>query len=212
LCVGDPRQDESVSVQEAIMSGTIGSREDRQVGVDLGLTNEEKNELRKIAQTVIEHRILNKPLPDFEGKTPKLKEKRGAFVTLHKSGQLRGCIGNIRGRHPLYETVARMAEEAAFHDPRFPALSKEELKDIDIEISALTPLRRVDKVDEITVGKHGIYIEKGFFSGLLLPQVATEHGWDRQTFLEQTCFKAGLHKDAWKEKDTKVYVFSADVF
>jgi AmmeMemoRadiSam system protein A len=194
------------------MSGIKESKEDRQVGVDLGLTEEEKINLREIAQTVIGNRVLNKPLPKFEGKTEKLNEKRGAFVTLHKGGLLRGCIGNIRGRHPLYQTVAQMAEEAAFNDPRFPPLSKEELTDVDIEISALTPLRRIEDVEEITVGRDGIYIEKGFFSGLLLPQVATEHDWDRQTFLEQTCFKAGLHKDAWKEKDTKIYVFSADIF
>ena len=194
------------------MSETGKSRGDRQVGVDLGLTEDERARLRQIAWAVIEHRIDNKRPPPLEAATERLKEKRGAFVTVHKGGQLRGCIGNIRGREPLYQTVARMAEEAAFNDPRFPPLSKEELDDIDIEISALTPLKQIKRLEEITVGKDGIYVEKGFFSGLLLPQVATEHGWDRQTFLEQTCFKAGLHKDAWKEKDTKIYVFSADVF
>ena len=194
------------------MSETSKSRGDRQVGVDLGLTEDERKQLREIARTVIEHRIDNRRPPPFEAASERLKEKRGAFVTVHKRGQLRGCIGNIRGREPLYQTVARMAEEAAFNDPRFPPLSKQELDDIDIEISALTPLKKIERVEEITVGKHGIYVEKGFFSGLLLPQVATEQGWDQQTFLEQTCFKAGLNKDAWKEKDTKIYVFSADVF
>jgi len=194
------------------MSGTSKSKGDRQVGVDLGLTADERKQLREIARTVIEHRIDNRRPPSFEAATERLKEKRGAFVTVHKGSQLRGCIGNIRGREPLYQTVARMAEEAAFNDPRFPPLSKEELDDIDIEISALTPLKKIERPEEITVGKHGIYVEKGFFSGLLLPQVAIEHGWDRETFLEQTCFKAGLHKDAWKEKDTKIYAFSADVF
>ncbi len=105
-----------------------------------------------------------------------------------------------------------MAEAAALSDPRFAPLSVEELKDIDIEISALTPLRKIEDVQEIEVGVHGIYIEKGFFSGLLLPQVATEYGWDRTTFLEHTCYKAGLPRNAWKEKDTNIYIFSADIF
>ena len=185
---------------------------DQQVGVDLGLTDDEKKKLREIARTVIEHRAQNKPVPRFEIDSEKLNEKRGAFVSLHKGGQLRGCIGNIRGRQALCQTVAEMAEEAAFNDPRFTPVSKGELKDLDIEISALTPLRQIENVEEIEVGRHGLYIEKGFFSGLLLPQVATEYGWDRETFLEQTCYKAGIHKDAWKEKDTKVFIFSADIF
>lgn len=184
----------------------------RRIGVDLGLTEEEKLKLREIARTVIEHRVRGEPVPPFEVSSTKLKENRGAFVTLHRAGQLRGCIGNIRGRKALYQTVAEMAEEAAFHDPRFRPVSKEELKDLDIEISALTPLRRVERVDEIEVGKHGIYIEKGFLSGLLLPQVATEYGWDRETFLEQTCYKAGLPRDGWKDEETRISIFSADVF
>jgi len=182
------------------------------IGVDLGLTEDEKQRLRQIATTVIEHRILDKPVPRFEIDSERLNEKRGAFVTLHKGGELRGCIGNIRGSQQLYKTVAQMAEEAAFNDPRFQPVSREELKDLDIEISVLTPLRRIEDVEEIETGKHGIYIEKGFFSGLLLPQVATEYGWDRKTFLEHTCYKAGLHRDAWKEEDTKIYIFSADIF
>ncbi len=194
------------------MSEEKGKKKERRVGVDLGLTEDEKQRLRQIATTVIEHRILDKPVPKLEINAARLNENRGAFVTLHKRGQLRGCIGHIRGDQPLYRTVAEMAEEAAFNDPRFSPVSKEELEDLDIEISALTPLERIEEVEEIEVGKHGIYIEKGFFRGLLLPQVATEHGWDRATFLEQTCYKAGLHKDAWKEKDTKIYVFSADIF
>lgn len=194
------------------MSEQKDTKRDQRVGVDLGLTEEEKQRLREIARTVIEHRILNKPVPGFETPSERLNENRGAFVTLHKKGQLRGCIGNIRGTRPLYRTVAEMAEEAAFNDPRFPPVSREEMEDLDIEISAMTPLRRIENVEEIEVGKHGIYIEKGFNSGLLLPQVATEYGWDRRTFLEHTCYKAGLHKDAWKGKDTKIHIFSADIF
>jgi AmmeMemoRadiSam system protein A len=112
----------------------------------------------------------------------------------------------------LYKSVEEMAAAAAFQDPRFPPVSKSELKDLDIEISVLTPFKQITHVSEIEVGKHGIYMERGFYSGLLLPQVATEYGWDRDTFLEHTCRKAGLPPDAWKDKDTRIYIFSADIF
>jgi AmmeMemoRadiSam system protein A len=141
-----------------------------------------------------------------------LREKRGAFVTLKKHGELRGCIGHIIGDRPLAETVATMAVAAAFEDPRFPPVKEEELKDLDIEISVLTPLRRINNVEEIQVGLHGIILQQGGHSGLLLPQVATEYGWDRNTFLEYTCRKAGLPPDAWKDERTTIHVFSADVF
>jgi AmmeMemoRadiSam system protein A len=194
------------------MADKKGTRRSERIGVDLGLAENEKKTLHQIARTVIENRVMNKPVPEFEASSERLREKRGAFVSLHKKGQLRGCIGNIRGNRPLFQTVAEMASEAAFNDPRFPPVSEKELKDLHIEISAMTPLRQIDSVEEIEVGKHGIYIEKGFLSGLLLPQVATEYGWDRTTFLEHTCHKAGLQKDAWKEKDTRIQIFSADVF
>jgi AmmeMemoRadiSam system protein A len=105
-----------------------------------------------------------------------------------------------------------MAIQAAFRDPRFSPLQQNEWKDIDIEISVLTPLKKIDDASEIEIGVHGLYIEKGAHSGLLLPQVATEQHWDRTAFLENTCFKAGLPKDAWKSKDAVIYIFSADVF
>jgi AmmeMemoRadiSam system protein A len=105
-----------------------------------------------------------------------------------------------------------MAEAAAFKDPRFTPVKEKELPELDIEISVLTPLKKITDVNEIQVGKHGIYIVKGMWAGLLLPQVATEYGWDRQTFLEHTCQKAGLPSNVWKEKDTEIYIFSADIF
>jgi AmmeMemoRadiSam system protein A len=105
-----------------------------------------------------------------------------------------------------------MAEAAAFQDPRFPPVSSQELDQLDYEISVLTPLRRIKDVEEIQVGIHGIYLKRGGSSGLLLPQVATEWGWDRTTFLEHTCTKAGLPEDAWKDTKTEIYIFSADVF
>jgi AmmeMemoRadiSam system protein B/AmmeMemoRadiSam system protein A len=182
------------------------------VGVDLGLNDEEKKTLHEIAHTVIWDKALGKEVPAFKITSERLKELRGAFVTIEKRGMLRGCIGHIKGTKPLYITVEEMAAAAAFDDPRFPPITKEELKDLSIEISVLTPFKQITDVKEIEVGKHGIYMERGFYSGLLLPQVATEYGWDRNTFLEQTCRKAGLPPDAWKDKDTKIYIFSADIF
>ena len=187
-------------------------KDEKKVGVDLGLKDEEKKTLRHIAKTVIESKVKGKPVPDFKVESPVLKENRGAFVTLQKRGQLRGCIGYIEGHGPLHKTIEKMAEAAAFNDPRFTPVQEKELPELDIEISVLTPLRRITDVNEIEVGKHGIYMKKGWFSGLLLPQVATEYGWDRQTFLEHTCQKAGLPSTAWKEKDTEIYIFSADIF
>jgi AmmeMemoRadiSam system protein B/AmmeMemoRadiSam system protein A len=187
-------------------------KEEKKVGVDLGLSEEEKKTLHYIAKTVIENKAKGKAVPDFKIESTTLKENRGAFVTIHKKGQLRGCIGYIEGRGPLHKTIEEMAEAAAFRDPRFSAVKEKELPELDLEISVLTPLKRISDVNEIQVGKHGIYIKKGWYSGLLLPQVATEYRWDRQTFLEHTCQKAGLPSNAWKEKDTEIYIFSADIF
>lgn len=187
-------------------------KEEKKVGVDLGLNEEEKKTLHHIARTVIEQKSRGKAVPEFKIESPILKENRGAFVTLHKKGQLRGCIGYIEGHGPLHKTIEEMAEAAAFRDPRFTPVKEKELPELELEISVLTPLKRIMDVNEIQVGKHGIYIKKGWYSGLLLPQVATEYGWDRQTFLEHTCQKAGLPSHAWKEKDTEIYIFSADIF
>jgi len=142
-----------------------------------------------------------------------LNQEMGAFVTLNKDGQLRGCIGNLEAREPLYLTVRDMAVEAAVGDPRFPALIPEELNGIDIEISALSPLERVDSADKITLGKHGVVVRKGYHSGVFLPQVAAETGWDKEEFLSNLCAqKAGLAPLAWKDKETELYIFSAEVF
>jgi AmmeMemoRadiSam system protein B/AmmeMemoRadiSam system protein A len=196
----------------AAAGGAEKMKEEKKVGVDLGLNAEEKKLLHQIARTVIENRAKGKPLPEFNVDAPILKENRGAFVTINKKGQLRGCIGYIEGRGPLYKTVIEMAEAAAFRDPRFSPVKDRELPELEIEISVLTPLRKITDVNEIEVGKHGIYIKKGWYSGLLLPQVATEYNWDRQTFLEHTCQKAGLPTHAWKDKGAEIYIFSADIF
>jgi len=192
--------------------GQTKMKEEKKVGVDLGLNEEEKKALHQIAKTVIENKTKKKSIPEFKIDSPVLKENRGAFVSLHKKGQLRGCIGYIEGRGPLHKTIEEMAEAAAFRDPRFTPVVEKELADLDIEISVLTPLRKITDVNEIEVGKHGIYIKKGWNAGLLLPQVATEYKWDRKTFLEHTCQKAGLPSDSWKHKDIEIYIFSADIF
>ncbi len=178
----------------------------------MALTREERITLLKIARAAIEAELKGEALRLPAVSSPGLMERRGAFVTLHKHGQLRGCIGNFVSEKPLYETVADMALSAAFHDPRFRPLEARELPEIDIEISALTPLTPVSSPEEIEVGKHGIYIINGPYRGVLLPQVATEYSWDRYTFLDQTCLKAGMMPGCWKMPDTQILVFSAEVF
>ena len=184
----------------------------RKAGISLGLTAEEKKILRQIARSSIERRLKGEKPPKIELSGEHLRENRGAFVTLNKHGQLRGCIGTIQPSRPLHQVVEEMAAAAAFEDSRFDPLTVHELRDIELEISVLTPLQRVKDTNEIEIGKHGLYIKKGFYSGLLLPQVATDYNWNRQTFLEETCRKAGLHRNAWREKGTEVYLFSADIF
>jgi AmmeMemoRadiSam system protein A len=183
----------------------------RKAGIDLHFSDEERRLLKQLAKSSIENILFRKEEEHLDIPTS-LKEKMGAFVCLKTQGELKGCIGYVRGQLPLDQTVRQMAVEAAFHDPRFMPLNESEWKETDIEISVLTPMKRITDVNEIEVGVHGIYIERGFSSGLLLPQVATENGWDRKAFLEYTCMKAGLPKDAWKSKETDIYIFSADVF
>jgi AmmeMemoRadiSam system protein A len=182
------------------------------VGVDLGLSDEDKSELRDIARKVIEARAKGAKLPDVQPTTEKLKEKRGAFVCIHKQGMLRGCIGSLQPDSPLYEQVKEMALAAAFRDPRFTPLKAEELPFLEVEISVLTPFSEIHGPDEIEIGKHGLMVTNRHRSGLLLPQVASDRNWGPVTFLEETCGKAGLPKDAWKHEDTVIHVFSADVF
>ena len=137
----------------------------------------------------------------------------GAFVTLKRGGRLRGCIGTLECRRPLAEEIARVAVSAALEDPRFAPLQASELVGLRIEVSVLGPLEPIDPLDPdaIAIGRHGLVVEQGRRHGLLLPQVATEWGWDRETFLSQTCIKAGLPTDAWR-RGAAVSRFLADVF
>lgn len=180
-------------------------------GVSLGLDLEDQRLLLTIARQSITAALEGKKFNLPADLPPRLTEKRGAFVTLKRLGRLRGCIGRLQAEKPLAKVIAAMARQAAFHDPRFPRLTKAELEGLSVEISVLTPFRLVKDVEEIQVGVHGLLIAKGSYQGLLLPQVPVEWGWDREEFLRQTCRKAGLPPQAWKE-GAKIFRFSAQVF
>jgi AmmeMemoRadiSam system protein A len=183
-----------------------------EVGIDLGLSKAERIRLLDIAKQAIRHAVLKEPLPSLQSDSGKLLEAYGAFVTINKLGDLRGCIGHIIGNQPLNSTVMMMAQAAAIEDPRFRPVDKSELKDLQIEISVLTPLKEISDINQIQIGKHGLYITKGYNSGILLPQVATDNGWDVQTFLSQTCHKAGLPFNCWQQPDCQIFYYTADVF
>lgn len=176
------------------------------------LTNDEQKLLLKLARATLEAEFGPRASPPCEVVEGPLCEHRGAFVTLTKDGQLRGCIGHVTGVEPLWRSVVDNARGAAFRDPRFPALQPEELETVVIEISALSPLEIVDGSDEITVGSHGLLLERGLSRGLLLPQVAARYGWDAATFLDQTCRKAGMEPGCWRAADTTIYRFTVDSF
>ncbi len=176
------------------------------------LNKEERRFLLSLARRAIEEHLSNHDTtiehPPWSGS---LLVKQGAFVSLHKGEELRGCIGTFISDKPLYKTVMEMAIAAATQDFRFPPVTLKELSLISIEISVLSPLKKINDVSEIEVGRHGIYIVKGFNRGVLLPQVAVEYGWDREEFLEHTCLKAGLPPSAWKE-GADIYIFNAEIF
>jgi AmmeMemoRadiSam system protein A len=178
----------------------------------MNLSTDDKKELLRIARDAITAALANKATIPSEVTSETMNELCGAFVTLHLLGELRGCIGYIEPRFPLRETVEEVAQKAALEDPRFPPLTLKELERVEIEISVLSPLQKVADVNEIVVGTHGLVIDAGYARGLLLPQVATEWGWGRDQFLSQTCRKAGLHADAWKQKKVAIYSFTSAVF
>jgi len=176
------------------------------------LTEQQQKSLLGIARNTLESHIRTGKVPEAKPLTPRLSEKRGAFVTLHERGDLRGCIGYVEAVKPLHLAVSDMAVAASTQDPRFPPVRVEELDKIDIEITVLSPLRPLPSPDSVIVGKHGLVIRKGFRSGLLLPQVPVEQGWDRDQFLTHTCLKAGLPPDAYKDKDAQLFTFTGQVF
>jgi len=179
--------------------------------VNFSLSSEEKESLLRLAQLAVERFVKEKEIVKYTPQNPNFIMKKGAFVTLKKRGKLRGCIGFIEPALPLFETIIKASIYAAVRDPRFPPVSPEELKDLRVEISVLTPLERINNPQRILVGKHGLIISKNGKKGLLLPQVPVENNWSREEFLRQTCLKAGLPDDAWK-KGAELYVFEAIVF
>ncbi|MBE9532288.1 MAG: AmmeMemoRadiSam system protein A, partial [Proteobacteria bacterium] len=177
----------------------------------MALQDKEKGALLDIARMAIASYIVDKRIPVVKREEASLNAKCGVFVSLHKERDLRGCIDVFTSEDPLYKTVAVMAASAAFEDPRFDSVTEDEVKDLDIEISILTPLKKIDDPNEIEIGRDGIYIIKGTHRGVLLPQVAVEHDFDRNMFLDHTCLKAGLKAGDWKE-GAEIFTFEAEIF
>lgn len=174
------------------------------------LTEGEKRELLAIARRAASSYVEEGKVPEERPASPKLADPGAAFVTLTRRGRLRGCIGYTEAASSLCRTVQECVVAAATEDPRFSPVKPGEISEIRIEISVLTPLVPI-RPEEVEVGIHGLMVRKGARRGLLLPQVATEHGWDRKAFLSNTCLKAGLPADEW-EKGAQLYSFTAEVF
>jgi AmmeMemoRadiSam system protein A len=172
----------------------------------------DKTALLKLARSTLEFYFSNKAQPEYRTSRKALLEKKGAFVSLHRGEELRGCIGQLQPDRELYRVVQHCVLSAALEDSRFLPVVREEVADLSIEISVLSPFRRIREVGEIEVGRHGLYIVKGQQRGLLLPQVATQYNWDRITFLEQTCQKAGLIESAWRDPQSIIHTFEAEIF
>jgi AmmeMemoRadiSam system protein A len=171
---------------------------------------EDQRQLLALARRALEARIRQQPPPRVE-RSGALEWQRGAFVTIYFRGGLRGCLGHIDTEAPLADTIAYLAASVSDSDPRFDPVSVLELDEIDVEISILTREREIHAIAEIEIGRHGLIVEQGDRRGLLLPQVATEHGWDAQTFVSHTCIKAALPSDAWR-RGARMLVFEAQVF
>lgn len=177
------------------------------------LSGREKSELLALARKSVEYAVKErKPYEPAASASEALNQERGAFVTLKKSGDLRGCIGYTSAVKPLYVTVRDTATFAALQDPRFHPVAASELGQLEYEVSVLSPLRRVLDVRQIKVGQHGLLMKNGDYEGLLLPQVPVDQKWDRQTFLDETCVKAGMRAGCWKDENTDIFMFTAVVF
>lgn len=174
------------------------------------LSETEQRSLLRLARQAIEAIVLGTKFTGFNCPDGPLTQQAGAFVTLHKSGRLRGCMGNIESTKPLHQTVCDCARSAALRDPRFDPVTAAEIPQLHLEISVLSPLEPA-RPDQIEVGRHGLFVSHGYQRGLLLPQVATKYRWDREKFLDETCLKAGLSADAWRH-GARIQVFTAQIF
>src|ERR1017187_6618013 len=175
------------------------------------LSSDDWQELMEIARRSISSAVLDGCIPDLPAYSAALSVSRGAFVTLYRAGKLRGCVGQVDQLGPLAEVVARAAINAALHDPRFPAVAPEEIASLEIELSVLSPLASIAP-ESIVAGQHGLMVARERCRGVLLPQVATERGWSGQRLLEETCVKAGLPRDAWRDPKTQILGFTVDRF
>lgn len=181
--------------------------------MDNFLTEAQRRELILIARQALSQHVKEKTLYLPQTEDVVLKKERGIFVTLHKGLDLRGCIGTIIARAPLYLEVRDLVISASSRDPRFSPVGEAELKDIRIEISVLSDLRKIKSPEEIILGKHGVLVRKGFRSGVFLPQVASDTGWSKDEFMDNLCIhKAGLSQDSWRKGKCDIYIFSAEVF
>ncbi len=177
-----------------------------------GFGADDRAELLGLARQAVAAAVYGNSPPDTSHVSRSLRARRGAFVTIKTGGVLRGCIGTVEGSRPVVETVVKMAQAAASSDPRFEPLNATELSDTEIEVSVLGPIEKCEDVELLEIGRHGLLIRKGRRTGVLLPQVAAEHGWDRSTFLQQVCVKAGLPGAAWRDSAATLYIFEAEVF
>ena len=194
-----------VSLIAGMASPTLGEEK----AMDISAADQEV--LFRVARESLEAHLKGEKAALPQATSQTLSQPSGVFVTLHRGGRLRGCIGYLEAMKPLLAAVQEMAVAAAFQDPRFPPLRQDELADLDVEISVLSPMCQIKHIEEIQVGRDGIYLERDPCRGLLLPQVATEYGWDRTTFLKQTCVKSGLPPDAWEDPATRIFIFSAKI-
>jgi AmmeMemoRadiSam system protein A len=175
------------------------------------LSESDGQNLLVLARKAIVEAVSRRELPETIPHQGIFGERRGVFVTLHVRGELRGCIGTTENNEPLGEATVRCAASAALHDPRFPAMSSEELEQLNIEISVLSPLTPI-RPEEIEIGRHGLVVSDENHRGLLLPQVAPEHGLNREQFLAETCRKARLPQEAWRWPTTRIQGFTCEVF
>ena len=178
------------------------------------LGEEERRRLLQLARQAIATTVRESQVPQLPDPGGRLSIPAGVFVSLHKQQQLRGCIGHLAAHQPLYRAVIEAATSAALHDPRFPPLTREELSEVDIEISILSPITELDShtaEERIVIGQHGLVVSQGNYRGLLLPQVAVQFGWDARKFLEETCLKANLAPNAWCA-GVRLEMFTAEVF
>ena len=178
----------------------------------MAYTQSECRMLLRIARESILRGLTSQPHEVLPSDVSVLDELHGVFVTIRMGGELRGCIGYVEPHLPLGETLQEVAQKAAFQDPRFPEMTEQELSVAEIEVSVLSPIERVENINEIEIGKHGLVIEAGASRGLLLPQVAISYQWNREQFLNNTSLKAGLSSSGWKKSGIVIYKFSTETF